>query len=206
MKKIIICFLSLCLLWTTPLNVFADSTYDYDESTKITVSVPEKHKIEIETDLQEGIVLYMDGKAVNSAEVDRLSEHTFTMNRFGENGREIKQVFLNGEDITDEIFGEGFTIPSVHENLEFSVVYADEDVPSTTETTTTNTIAETSENTTHSELQTTTKSTSATTVNQSNNNSPKTGDNTPFVESIFLIISVLCVCLSRKKDDNQTGT
>ena len=73
MKKIIICFLSLCLLCTTPLNVFADSTYDYDESTKITVSVPEKHKIEIETDLQEGIVLYMDGKSVNSAEVDRLS-------------------------------------------------------------------------------------------------------------------------------------
>ena len=211
MKKIIICFLSLCLLWTTPLNVFAVGSYDYDESAKITVSVPEKH--EIETDFSEDIMFYVDGKVVNFSEIDRLSEHTFKMDRFDKNGREIKQVFLNGKDITDEIFGEGFTIPSVHEDLKFSVVYVDEDSPSTTaaatettkitttETTSTNTTpAEITQNTTRSKMQAITKFTSAIIANQNDDGSPDTGDHTPFGISIFLIVSAFGVYLFRKKE------
>ncbi len=209
MKKIIICILSLCLLWAASLYAFAVGPYDYDEGAKISASVPEKH--EIETHFSHGVMLYMDGSADYSAEVDRLSAHTFTMDRFDEDGREIKSVILNGEDITEEIFGDGYTVPSVYENLDFSIVYADEDATTATtaETSPTDTKpAETTAvtaptDTTPTETTTLAETSAETTApDDTDDNNPGTGVQVqaPLGIGIFCIASALGVYVFRKKE------
>lgn len=171
MKKIMIWVLSLCLMLAVPLNVFAvGSEYEYEEGTKISVSVPEKHKIEI--DSPQDVTLYMDGVAIGPTDVSRLSGHLFTMDRIDENDREIKSVFVNGKDVTEEIFGDGYMIPSVYEDLVFSFVYADENssvaaTSSVTDTTVSTTIDSEPTESTVSESDTSASSTSDTSTSTS---------------------------------------
>ena len=129
MKKIICFLLSLCMLSFSLPVVYAEeqSAYSYDDTTKITVTVPGYHSVTGE--LPEGVVLYMDGNAVTEANVERLSSHTFTIGSTDENNRKIDKVYVNGEDVTDEITGEGYTVPSVYEDLFFTVTLGDEIVP-----------------------------------------------------------------------------
>ncbi len=129
MKKIVCFLLSLCLLSFSVPAVYAEeqSSYSYDDTTKISVTVPEYHSVTGE--LPDGVVLYMDGNAVDSTNVKRLSSHTFTIGNTDENNRKIDKVYVNGEDITDEITGEGYTVPSVYEDLFFTVTLGDEIVP-----------------------------------------------------------------------------
>lgn len=215
------CILSLCLLLSASVYAFAAAPYDYDEGTKIVVSVPEKH--EITTHFSHGVMLYMDGSADYSAEVDRLSAHTFTMDRFDEDGREIKSVILNGEDITEEIFGDGYTVPSVYEDLDFSIIYVDEDA--TTATTAETPPADTTPAETAATTPTDTKPADTTAITTSADtkptettaapetsaetastapadNNPDTGVKVqaPFGIGIFFIASALGVYLLRKKE------
>lgn len=129
MKKIVCFLLSLCLLSFSVPAVYAEeqSSYSYDETTKISVTVPEYHSVTGE--LPDGVILYMDGNAVNEANVERLSSHTFTIGSTDGNNRKIDKVYVNGEDVTDEITGEGYNVPSVYEDLFFTVTLGDEIVP-----------------------------------------------------------------------------
>ena len=129
MKKIVCFLLSLCLLSFSVPAVYAEeqSSYSYDDTAKISVTVPGYHSVTGE--MPDGVVLYMDGNAVKETNVERLSSHTFTIGSTDENNRKIDKVYVNGEDVTDEITGEGYTVPSVYEDLFFTVTLGDEIVP-----------------------------------------------------------------------------
>lgn len=129
MKKIVCFLFSLCLLSFSVPAVYAEeqSSYSYDDATKISVTVPEYHSVTGE--LPDGVVLYMDGNAVNATNVKRLSSHTFTIGNTDGNNRKIDKVYVNGEDVTEEIMGEGYNVPSVYRDLFFTVTLGDEILP-----------------------------------------------------------------------------
>lgn len=113
MRKIITLLLSLLLLCSMSITVFA-------EDATITTTVPDSHTISVTAD---GADVFCNRQSGNQFTVDRLSEPTLLIR--AESGREITQIRLNGEDITNQIKGGFYTLKPIYENKTLAVVTGD---------------------------------------------------------------------------------
>lgn len=109
MKKIAAMLLCLCLIVAFPLTAFAKNTDGGD--THISTVVPGFHKITVNAD---GAEAFINGTASKEFTVERLSEPTVVFKP--ESGKRISGVLLNGEDITDKITDDSYTLEPVYED------------------------------------------------------------------------------------------
>lgn len=129
MKKAAATLLCICLIAVFPLTAFAQTT-EGDNTSVIKTVVPSKHEISVSAD---GAEVIINGKSATDFEIDRLSEPTITFKP--ESGKRIRQVLLNGEDITDKITDGSYTLPPVYEDLVITVTTEDYTEPTTEPTT-----------------------------------------------------------------------
>lgn len=113
MRKTTALLLSLLVLCSMSITVFA-------EDTTITTTVPDSHTLTVTAD---GANVFCNGQSGNQFTVERLSEPTLLIRAVS--GKEIIQVCLNGEDITGQIKGASYTMESIYEDKELSVVTRD---------------------------------------------------------------------------------
>lgn len=129
MKKAAATLLCICLIAVFPLTAFAQTT-EGDNTSVIKTVVPSKHEISVSAD---GAEVIINGKSATDFEIDRLSEPTITFKP--ESGKRIRQVLLNGEDITNKITDGSYTLPPVYEDLVITVTTEDYTEPTTEPTT-----------------------------------------------------------------------
>lgn len=122
MKKIASLLLCLCLVFSLPTVAFAQTAESSGDAV-ISASVPETHKITVCAD---GADVMFNGEMQDSFTVERLSEPTVIIR--AESGKSVKQVLLNGEDITSQIKGGYYTLEPVYENKTLTVITEDEAV------------------------------------------------------------------------------
>ena len=106
-------FLSLLLLCSTSMTVFA-------EETTITTTVPDSHTITVTAD---GADVFCNGQSGKQFTVDRLSEPTLLIRAVSR--KEITQILLNDEDITRQSKGGYYTLEPIYENKTLTVVTRD---------------------------------------------------------------------------------
>ncbi|MGN1473479.1 MAG: carboxypeptidase-like regulatory domain-containing protein [Eubacteriales bacterium] len=111
MKKITTLLLSLLLLCGMSMTAFAE---DVDIST----TVPESHHITVVAD---GAEVFCGGGSGGSFTVGRLAAPTTVLIR-ADSGKTVKQVLLNGEDITSQIKGGYYTLAPVYEDKTLTVI------------------------------------------------------------------------------------
>ena len=116
MKKIAAAILSLCIILTFSATAFAQTT-DSGGTTVISTVVPDSHTITIVAD---GAEVSLDGTPGTNFTVDRLSEHTLTFK--AGNGKEIKKILLNDEDITNKITDGKYILEGVYEDISITVI------------------------------------------------------------------------------------
>lgn len=119
MKKIASLLLCLCLVFSLPTVAFAQTVSKSENggNAVISASVPNTHKITVSA---EGAYVIFDGTRGESFTVDRLSEPTLIIR--AQIGKAVKQVLLNGEDITSQIKGERYTLEPVYEDKTLTVI------------------------------------------------------------------------------------
>ena len=113
MRRIAALLLSLLLLCSMSMTVFA-------KEVTITTTVPDSHTISVTAD---GADVFCNEQSGNQFTVDRLSEPTLLIR--AESGREITQIRLNGEDITNQLKGGFYTLKPIYENKTLTVVTGD---------------------------------------------------------------------------------
>ena len=175
MRKTLALLLCICLVGCFSVNVFAQSLSDDGNAQTAVIStvVPDAHTITITVD---GAKVIFGQKSVTSIKAERLS--TPKIQIVADKGKVVKQVLLNGKDITDKISNGYYTFDAIYEDQTLKITT--KDAPVTTENKKTNTTG-----------------TSA--------KSPKTGDSTnPALWLIILAISgsvaAGAVILKRKKN------
>lgn len=130
MKKVAAILFCLFLIVICPITVFAQTVNgEGDRTAVITTAVPKYHKITISA---EGAKVELNGKNGIEFVVDRLSEPTIHINVDSE--KEIKQVLINDEDITDKMVDNSYTIESVYEDKLITVIVQSSTEPSTPDT------------------------------------------------------------------------
>ncbi|MGN0487657.1 MAG: carboxypeptidase-like regulatory domain-containing protein [Ruminococcus sp.] len=122
MKKIASLLLCLCLVFSLPTVAFAQTAESSGDAV-ISASVPETHKITVYAD---GADVMFNGEMQDSFTVERLSEPTVIIR--AESGKSVKQVLLNGEDITSQIKGGYYTLEPVYEDKTLTVITEDDEV------------------------------------------------------------------------------
>lgn len=128
MKKIASLLLCLCLVFSLPTVAFAQTAESSGDAV-ISASVPETHKITVYAD---GADVMFNGEMQDSFTVERLSEPTVIIR--AESGKSVKQVLLNGVDITSQIKGGYYTLEPVYEDKTLTVITEDEAVVSQSKT------------------------------------------------------------------------
>lgn len=113
LKKLSILLLPLLLFAATGITVFAG------EAT-ITTTVPDSHGITVNAD---GADVLYDGMPGSHFTADRLSNPTLLIRP--ESGKEIAQIQLNGEDITDLVKGGYYTLDPLCEDQILTVTTRD---------------------------------------------------------------------------------
>lgn len=93
------------------------------EEVTIAATVPDSHTISVSAD---GVEVFCNGQPGSRFTVDRLSEPTLLIR--AKSGRRIAQVFINGQDITDQVRGGYYTLPPVYEDIALTVATGDEPV------------------------------------------------------------------------------
>lgn len=109
MKKMMTLLLSFLLLCSMSMTAFA-------EEATITATVPDRHTVTVTAD---GAEVFCNGQSGSRFSVDRLSEPTLLIR--AESGKEITQIRLNGEDITDQVKGGYYTLEPIYENKTLTV-------------------------------------------------------------------------------------
>ncbi|MGN0523935.1 MAG: carboxypeptidase-like regulatory domain-containing protein [Eubacterium sp.] len=122
MKKIASLLLCLCLVFSLPTVAFAQ-TVESSGDAVISASVPDTHKITVSAD---GADVLFNGATQYSFAVERLSQPTLIIR--AESGKSVKQVLLNGVDITSQIKGGYYTLEPVYEDKTLTVITEDEAV------------------------------------------------------------------------------
>lgn len=122
MKKIASLLLCLCLVFFLPTVAFAQTAESSGDAV-ISASVPETHKITVYDD---GADVMFNGEMQDSFTVERLSEPTVIIR--AESGKSVKQVLLNGVDITSQIKGGYYTLEPVYEDKTLTVITEDDAV------------------------------------------------------------------------------
>lgn len=113
MRKITALLLSLLLLCSMSITVFA-------EDTTITTTVPDSHTLTVTAD---GADVFCNSQSGSQFTVDRLSEPTLLIRAVS--GKEITQIRLNDEDITDQVKGGFYTLKPIYEDKTLTVVTKD---------------------------------------------------------------------------------
>lgn len=120
MKKIIALLSSFCLVCClSHLECYAldSSEYSDSDSAVISASVPYFHTITAEAD---GAKVILDGEQGVAFSVDRLSQPTVIIRP--DSGKRIKQVLLNGTDITAQINDGCYVFEPVYEDKTLTVI------------------------------------------------------------------------------------
>lgn len=120
MKKIASLLLCLCLVFSLPTVAFAQTAESSGDAV-ISASVPETHKITVYAD---GADVMFNGAPGASFTVERLSQPTLIIR--AQSGKSVKQVLLNGVDITSQIKGGYYTLEPVYEDKTLTVITEDE--------------------------------------------------------------------------------
>lgn len=125
MKKIASLLLCLCIVFSLPTVAFAQTVSQSENggNAVISASVPNTHKITVSAN---GADVMFNGEMQDSFTVERLSEPTVIIR--AESGKSVKQVLLNGEDITSQIKGGYYTLEPVYEDKTLTVITEDEAV------------------------------------------------------------------------------
>lgn len=122
MKRItafLLCFMLVCSFSIIAYAETPSNTETTGEAV-VSASVPDSHKITV---LSEGAAVFFNGTEVEAFETQRLSEPVVLIR--AESGKEIKQVLLNGEDITAQIKGGYYTFSPVFEDKELRIMTED---------------------------------------------------------------------------------
>ena len=123
MKKItvmLLCFLTVCICSVT---AFAEEPQSETASTVISVTVPDTHKISVNSN---DAKVFYNGVSEDEFVVARLSEPRLLIR--AESGKVIKSVMINGEDVTEELYGGYLDLDAVYEDKEITVITEDEPV------------------------------------------------------------------------------
>ncbi|MGN1315437.1 MAG: hypothetical protein ACI4VW_00030 [Acutalibacteraceae bacterium] len=125
MKRITSLLLCLCLVFSLSTVVFAGTVPESESIGKsvISTSVPYSHTVTVSA---KGADVMFNGELRESFTVERLSQPTLIVR--AESGKSVKQVLLNGVDITSQIKGGYFTLEPVYEDKTLTVITEDEAV------------------------------------------------------------------------------
>lgn len=117
-----------CLVFLQPAAVSAapgGSGSGGQESTTVTTQVPEGHLVEISAD---GGRIVCDGDICGeSVRIERHKEQTYWI--LPPQGKRLKALYYNGEDVTGQVRDGVFTAPSLSADAELKAVFEDADVP-----------------------------------------------------------------------------
>jgi hypothetical protein len=103
------------------VTAFAKDLEDETTNTVISVTVPETHKITVET---EDAQVFYEGSSDEEFTAGRLSSPRLLIR--AESGKIIKSVLLNGEDVTDLLHGGYLDLDPVYEDKIITVTTEDE--------------------------------------------------------------------------------
>lgn len=106
--------MSIFLLFSMNVTAFA-------EDIIIDTTVPDSHKLTVSAN---GAEVFFEGVTVTEISVGRLTEPTVLIR--ADSGKAIKQLLLNGEDITSQIKGGYYTFSPVCEDKTLTVITEDE--------------------------------------------------------------------------------
>lgn len=109
MRKITTLLLTLFLMCSISITGFA-------QEVTVNTSVPNSHTLTVTADHAQ--VLYQ-GRSDNSFEIPRLSEPTLLIR--ADDGYKLSKVTLNGENITDKVIGNNYTLAPVYEDKKLVV-------------------------------------------------------------------------------------
>lgn len=123
MKKIASLLLCLCLVFSLPTVAFAQTVSQSGNggNAVISASVPNTHKITVSAN---GANVLFNGEIQDSFTVERLSQPMLIIR--AESGKAVKQVLLNGVDITSQIKGGYYTLEPVYEDKTLTIITEDE--------------------------------------------------------------------------------
>ena len=121
MKKLTVLLLCFLLLCTCSVTAFAAEPEDEITSAEITVTVPNSHKITVTA---ENATVFYGGGSGEEFIVERLSEPRLLIR--AESGKVIKSVMINGEDVTEELYGGYLDLTPVYEDKVITVITEDE--------------------------------------------------------------------------------
>lgn len=113
MRKITIFILSILLLWGMGIPALADGV-------TVTATVPDSHTITVVSD---GAQVFWGGEPGTKFTVERQSRPTMLIRPA--DGKEITQVLLNNEDITDRVKGGYYTLEPIYEDKVLTVFTQD---------------------------------------------------------------------------------
>ncbi len=110
---LLLCFLMLC---TCSLPVYAATPSDEATDTVISLTVPDTHKVTVEAD---GANVFYEGERGEEFTVGRLSMPKFLINSW--RGTVIEKVYVNGEDVTEQMQGDYLELTPVYEDKVITV-------------------------------------------------------------------------------------
>ena len=121
MKKITALLLSFLLLCTLSVSAFAAEPEEEITKATISVTIPDSHKVTVVAD---GAQVFYEGAPGEEFVVGRLTEPRFLIR--AESGKVIKTVTLNGEDVTDLLYGGYLVLAPVYEDKVLTVTTEEE--------------------------------------------------------------------------------
>lgn len=124
MKRAVAFMLCCCIACCFSVTAFAQTVSEEESvaTAVISATVPDSHKIIVSA---EGAKVFFEGVAETEFSVGRLTEPTVLIR--ANSGKTIKQVLLNGEDITSQIKGGYFKFTPVYEDKTLAVITENEE-------------------------------------------------------------------------------
>lgn len=114
MKKVLSFVCSVLLLFSFSIPAFA-------QETELTVNVPERHTVTIDSG---GGRIVADGKVLDgSVEIERHKEQIYRI--IPDPGKKLQSLTYNGEDVTGEVKNGVFTAPRLVRDAALTAVYTD---------------------------------------------------------------------------------
>lgn len=123
MKRAIAFLLCCCIACCFSVTVFAQTVSEGESvaTAVISATVPDSHKITVSAN---GAEVFFEGVAKTEFSAGRLTEPTVLIR--ANSGKTVKQVLLNGEDVTSQIKGGYYKFAPVYEEKTLAVITEDE--------------------------------------------------------------------------------
>ena len=131
MKRAIAFLLCCCIVCCFSVTVLAETLSEGETAATavISVTVPDSHKITV---LANGAEVFFEGVAKTEFSAERLTEPTVLIR--ANSGKTVKQVLLNGEDVTSQIKGGYYKFDPVYEDKTLTIITENEVPPAQTKT------------------------------------------------------------------------